>query len=305
MNQFSNVYISYAPVYVHAVPDYHRFPMEKYDLIYQQLRYEGLMEESEFIVPTPIDLKFVKAIHDQSYIDTLLDLKCTQREQRVSGFVHSKELIQRELTIMEGTRMLTEQVWKTKGCGLNIAGGTHHSYSNRGEGFCLLNDLAISAQYAIDFLGVKRVLILDLDVHQGNGTARIFMNDSRVFTFSMHGKNNYPLQKEKSDLDIELLDGTLGNSYLDLLHQNLTRVLETFNPDIVFYQCGVDVLDSDKLGKLSLTLEDCKNRDKFVFQTLKKRNLPVICTMGGGYSESVRIIVEAHMNTFRSAFDLF
>lgn len=190
-------FIAYHPVYVHAVPPGHRFPMEKYHLILEQLRYEGLLEEAAVLSPEIIALEHVHRVHSPEYVDRLIQLQCTDREQRVSGFRHNQALIERELRIMEGTRLCAEAVLDG-GIALNIAGGTHHAFTDRGEGFCLLNDQAIAAQWLLDQTRFQRILIVDLDVHQGNGTAEIFRDEPRVFTFSMHGADNYPLKKEKS-----------------------------------------------------------------------------------------------------------
>lgn len=206
---------------------------------------------------------------------------------------------------MEGTRKCAEFALQTNGVGLNIAGGTHHAFSNRGEGFCMLNDQAIAAQWLLDQQLVQKILIIDLDVHQGNGTAEIFRNESRVFTFSMHGRNNYPLKKEVSDLDVELADATSDALYLFTLQQRLDLILQKFVPDFIFYQSGVDVLQTDKLGKLALTLDGCKKRDEVVFRLAKQLEVPIVCTMGGGYSPEIKTIIEAHANTFRTVFQLF
>jgi acetoin utilization deacetylase AcuC-like enzyme len=184
---------------------------------------------------------------------------------------------------------------------MNIAGGTHHAFTSRGEGFCLLNDQAIAAKWLLNKGIVQKILIIDLDVHQGNGTASIFSNNSHVFTFSMHGKNNYPLKKELSDLDVELNDGISDNEYLFLLEKSLDNVCDGFKPDFVFYQSGVDVIETDKLGRLGLTLNGCRKRDRMVFETVRQLDVPVVCSMGGGYSPQIKHIVEAHANTFREA----
>ena len=188
-------FVAYHPSYIHSVPSNHRFPMEKYGLIHQQLQYEGILEESEFLQPSLIDLNIVRQVHSEEYLTKLLTLNCSPREQRVSGFIHNEELIQRELRIMEGTRLCAEMV-RNGGAALNIAGGTHHAFTDRGEGFCLLNDQAIAAKWLLDQHLFKRILIVDLDVHQGNGTAEIFRDVPEVFTFSMHGGANYPMHKE-------------------------------------------------------------------------------------------------------------
>jgi len=188
---------------------------------------------------------------------------------------------------------------------MNIAGGTHHAYTNRGEAFCLLNDQAIGARYLQQKGLVKKVLIVDLDVHQGNGTAEIFQNDTSVFTFSMHGKNNYPFKKEQSDLDIALENGTDDNTYLSILKNTLPNLIENHRPDFIYYLCGIDVIASDKLGKLGLSINGCKARDRFVLETCKNYNIPLMCSMGGGYSSDIKTIVEAHANTFRLAQNIY
>lgn len=278
--------------------------MEKYGLLYQQLQYEGLLEEPGFLQPALIDLDIVRRVHSEEYLEKLLNLNCSPREQRVSGFVHTQELINRELRIMEGTRLCAEMV-RNGGAALNIAGGTHHAFTDRGEGFCLLNDQAIAAQWLLDQKWFERILIVDLDVHQGNGTAEIFRDVPEVFTFSMHGGANYPIHKEQSDKDIHLDTFLDDKSYLRILKEELTAVLETFDPDFIFYQCGVDILESDKLGKLKVTQNGIRLRDEFVLHAAKKKHVPVVCSMGGGYSKDVRDIVNAHMHVFRLAHQLF
>src|SRR5574343_91673 len=290
--------VAFHPNYVHPLPENHRFPMEKYDLLPKQLIHEGTLEEVNFFEPSSIEDKQVVAIHSSAYFSKLCNLELSVKEQRATGFHHSQSLIDREKTIMEGTRLGAELALKT-GAAMNIAGGTHHAFTNRGEGFCLLNDQAIAANWLIQDGKAQKVLIIDLDVHQGNGTAEIFKDNSSVFTFSMHGKNNYPLHKELSDLDVELEDATSDNEFLYLLNKSIDEVLKQFTPDFIFYQCGVDVLATDKLGRLGLSLNGCKERDKVVFNTVRQLNVPVVCSMGGGYSQEIKTIVEAHANTFR------
>ena len=300
-----SISVAYAPNYVHPVPSGHRFPMEKYQLLYEQLLLEGFIPENQFFAPGKIELELATRVHSPVYLEKLLTLQCSPREQRVSGFDHSHTLIERELTIMEGTRMCAELAMENGGVALNIAGGTHHAYSDRGEGFCLLNDQAIAAQWLLDQGLVSRILIVDLDVHQGNGTAQIFDNNPNVFTFSMHGDNNYPLYKEKSDLDVGLDDGILDIEYLYLLKSSMEQILKDFTPEIIFFQSGVDIINSDKLGRLGVTINGCRKRDEFVFETAKSLNIPVVCTMGGGYSKEIKHIIEAHANTFRMAAKIF
>ncbi|MDP4637992.1 MAG: histone deacetylase [Crocinitomicaceae bacterium] len=290
--------IAFHPIYVHPLPENHRFPMEKYDLLPKQLVYEGTANEADFFEPGFLSEKHLLSVHTNDYWRNLNELKLSEREQRVSGFVHSKGLIDRERCIMEGTLRAAE-IALTKHIAFNIAGGTHHAFADRGEGFCLLNDQVIATHFLLENHGIGKILIIDLDVHQGNGTAALVRNDERIFSFSMHGRNNYPLQKEQSDVDVELEDGIQDKEYLTLLARNLDDILNRFQPDFVFYQCGVDILATDKLGKLAVSMNGCRERDRFVFDRIRQLGVPVVCTMGGGYSPQTKDIVEAHAQTFR------
>ena len=295
--------IAFHPNYVHPLPENHRFPMEKYDLLPKQLIHEGTVHESDFFEPELLSQENLLAVHCPNYWERLRNLQITDREQRVSGFVHSKELIEREITIMEGTRKAAE-IAIENGIGFNIAGGTHHAFYDRGEGFCLLNDQVIASNWLLRNTQIQKILIVDLDVHQGNGTAQLLEKEDRAFTFSMHGENNYPMQKEKSDWDVPLKDGISDKEYLYLLESNLDSIISKFTPDFIFYQCGVDILETDKLGKLAISMRGCAERDKIVFKTARQLNAPIVCSMGGGYSPQIKDIVEAHANTFRIGLDL-
>ena len=191
------------------------------------------------------------------------------------------------------------------GVALNVAGGTHHAFADHGEGFCMINDMAVAANYLIQQKLAAQILVVDLDVHQGNGTAKLFEHQSQVFTSSMHGQHNYPFRKEKSDLDIGLLDGTNDETYLYILKETLIKLLDDIKPDFVFYLAGVDILETDKFGKLKVTMAGCKQRDEFVLSTLKKLAIPCAIALGGGYSADVKIITEAHCNTFRLAKEIY
>ena len=297
--------IAYHPIYSHPLPEGHRFPMLKYELLPKQLLHEGTCIEDNFFEPVKmLNENPILAVHDANYFYDLLNLTLDQRAARKIGFPLSELLIEREIIIADGTIKASEYALKY-GIAMNIAGGTHHAYTNRGEAFCMLNDQAIGARFLLKNGLVKKVLIVDLDVHQGNGTAEIFNNDSAVFTFSMHGKNNYPFKKEQSDLDIEL-DNNVGDSeYLSILKKMLPQLIEKEQPDFIYYLSGVDVIATDKLGKLSLTIEGCKQRDQFVLEICKSQNIPVMCSMGGGYSPDIKVIVGAHANTYRLAQDIF
>ena len=290
--------IAFHSSYIHPLPPKHRFPMEKYELLPQQLLYEGTCEPENFFEPEILNDKYILAVHDAEYYYDFLNLKLTQKEIRRTGFPLSRSLVERERLIAGGTVQAALYAIK-HGVAMNIAGGTHHAYSDRGEGFCMLNDQAIAAQYLLDQGLATKILIVDLDVHQGNGTAEIFQNNPSVFAFSMHGEKNYPFRKEKSDLDIGLPNGTNDEAYLAKLKEILPNLLEKVKPDFVFYLSGVDVLATDKLGKLSLSIDGCKERDRFVLQNVRDKNLPIQISMGGGYSEEIKHIVEAHANTYR------
>lgn len=292
--------VAWHPLYNHPLQAGHRFPMIKYDLLREQLLYEGIATHDDFLHPHGVDVDDLLLTHSREYIDKLLTGTLSPAEIRRTGFPYSNELIEREIIIMHGTLLCAEYALD-HGIGLNIAGGTHHAYRSHGEGFCLLNDFAITINILLNQGKISRALVIDLDVHQGNGTAALFENDSRVFTFSMHGEKNYPMHKEKSDLDIELPDGTTDEVYLHTLADCLPRILSTSTPDIVFYQCGVDILAADKLGRLGVSIEGCRMRDQFVFESCFNAGLPVVCAMGGGYAPDIRNIVDAHANTFRLA----
>jgi len=296
--------IAYDKIYAHPLPEGHRFPMLKYELIPEQLLHEGTIVASQLHQPSICSNEVVLWTHDAAYLDKLLYQQLSPQEQRKIGFPQSPELTERELIITQGTIDCCHFALE-HGVALNVAGGTHHAFTNRGEGFCLLNDFAVAANYLLQHNLAKKMLIVDLDVHQGNGTAQIFASNPHVFTWSMHGEHNYPFHKEKSDLDTPLKDGTDTNTYLALLQTILPRLIAAQQPDFVFYLSGVDILETDKFGKLKVTLEGCKQRDVFVFEQMKKHNIPVVVSMGGGYSPDVKIITEAHCNTFRSAMEIF
>ncbi|MCA4898161.1 MAG: histone deacetylase [Bacteroidota bacterium] len=296
--------IAWAPTYVLPLPPNHRFPMSKYEILPQQLLYEGTIQPGNLFDPKPLAEGTIIKTHTRDYWQRLKNLQLTPIEVRRTGFPLTPELVNREITIAQGTVDCALFALEF-GVAMNIAGGTHHAFTNRGEGFCLLNDIAIAAHYLLDQQKAKKILVVDLDVHQGNGTAEIFRGDDRVFTFSMHGANNYPLHKEVSDLDIGLPDHTNDSFYLKTLESNLSNLLDSMQPDFIFFQSGVDILDTDKLGKLSVTREGCKQRDKIVLTAAKQNKIPLVASMGGGYSPNLRDIIESHANTYRLAQEIF
>jgi acetoin utilization deacetylase AcuC-like enzyme len=296
--------IAHHPIYQHPLPEGHRFPMLKYDLLPKQLLHEGTCEQANFFEPEIPNDKYIVAVHDSEYFYDLLNIKIPHKQARKIGFPLTEDLVARERIIADGTMKGCEFALEY-GVAMNIAGGTHHAFTDRGEAFCMLNDQAIGARYLQAKNLAKKILIVDLDVHQGNGTAEIFQDDTSVFTFSMHGAANYPFKKEKSNLDIPLAKGTNDSEYLSILKKTLPKLIEQEQPDFIFYLCGVDVISTDKLGTLGLTVNGCKQRDAFVLEACYQLQIPVQCSMGGGYSPDIKTIVDAHANTFRVAQDIY
>lgn len=296
--------IAFQPIYKYELPEGHRFPMIKYDLLPEQLLYEGTITEENFFAPGALDEETILLTHTSEYWDKLKNQTLSRKEIRAIGFPMTEKLVHRGRFIANGTiqcALFAQQY----GVAMNVAGGTHHAFTDRGEGFCVFNDIAIAANYLLHNNIVQKVLIVDLDVHQGNGTAQIFQGDARVFTFSMHGAKNYPVRKEQSDLDIGLPDKTGDEAYLKILRNTLPALIDSVEPDIIFYLSGVDVLATDKLGRLSMSLKGCKERDRFVLECCKKNEISVAVSMGGGYSERIADIIEAHANTYRLAQEMF
>ncbi|MEO5683849.1 MAG: histone deacetylase [Chitinophagaceae bacterium] len=296
--------IAFHPIYTHPLPEGHRFPMIKYELIPEQLLYEGSIEQENLFSPVACPDDVILLTHTPAYLDKLKTQTLSEKEQRHIGFPQSPQLTTRELIITQGTIDCCAYALES-GISLNVAGGTHHAFADRGEGFCLLNDFGIAANYLLHNNLAKQILIIDLDVHQGNGTAKIFEKEPRVFTFSMHGRHNYPFHKEISDLDIALEDGTDDITYLQLLQTNLANLITDVQPDFAFFLSGTDILSTDKFGKLKVSLQGCLQRDEIVFAMLRQNRIPCTVAMGGGYSAQVKLIVEAHCNTFRTAKSIY
>jgi len=298
------LHIAYYPLYAHPLPEGHRFPMGKYELIPGQLMYEGVITAENLFAPEPVSEDVLLLTHDAGYWHRMKHLQLTDKEMRAIGFPQSAQLVEREVRIAQGTIGCALYAQRY-GVALNVAGGTHHAFADHGEGFCLLNDFAVAANYLLHRGVAERLLIIDLDVHQGNGTAKLFEQEPRVFTFSMHGRHNYPFHKETSDWDISLEDGTGDEVYLPVLRESLPVLLDRVKPQLVFYLSGVDILASDQFGKLQLSLAGCRQRDEMVFTALHQKNIPCVTAMGGGYSKDIRVIVEAHCQTFRTAKEVY
>ena len=278
--------------------------MIKYELIPEQLLRENTCSPDNFFEPGIISDEIVLKTHEEEYFKRFTNLNLSKKEVREIGFPLSKELVTREMTIAQGTIDCVNYSLKN-GISMNIAGGTHHAFYDRGEAFCMLNDQAIAAKYLMNKKLAEKIMIIDLDVHQGNGTASIFSENKDVFTISFHGKKNYPFRKEKSDIDVEFDDDTDDKFYLNKLKHIIPNAIDNFKPDFIFYLSGVDVLNNDKLGRLGLSIDGCKERDKFILEFCKKNSIPVQVSMGGGYSELLKNIIEAHSNTFRLAQEIY
>ncbi len=296
--------IAYSPIYKYTLPEGHRFPMIKYELLPEQLLYEGTITNENFFTPKQLTRQQILLTHTEEYLGKLEALTLSRKEERNIGFPVRKDLIERGKYISHGTYECALYAMQ-HGVSMNIAGGTHHAYADHGEGFCVFNDMAIASNLLLQNNLVDKILFVDLDVHQGNGNANIFKDDDRVFTFSMHGAKNYPVRKESSDMDIGVPDKIEDQAYLGLLYEHLPKIIDKTEPDIIFYQSGVDILATDKLGRLSISKEGCKRRDHFVLSQCHQNNIPVVVVMGGGYSEKISDIIDAHANTYREAQSIF
>ncbi len=294
----SNFRIFYSPYYYADIGENHVFPIKKFELARDKLLEEGTLQSSEIFEPLPAELEDVLLVHTEDYISRLRGGTLTEKEVRKLGLPWSKSLVRRSFLAVSGTINAAKHALKN-GVASNLAGGTHHAFPNRGEGFCVLNDVAVAVEVLKRDKLAKRFLIVDCDVHQGNGTAFIYKNDETVFTFSIHGAKNYPLFKEVSNLDIELPDKTFDNEYLETLNEALPRVF-LHNPDIIFYLGGADPFERDKLGRLSLTKRGLMKRDEAVLRFAKEREIPIVTVMSGGYAQDINDTVEIHCNTIRA-----
>ncbi|MCC6408720.1 MAG: histone deacetylase [Planctomycetes bacterium] len=282
------------------LPEGHRFPMAKYARLRRRLIATGVVREDELVPAEPAPLDVVLRAHDPEYVRRFVDGTLEPKAIARIGFPWSRELVQRSLASVGATLAAVEAA-RADGFSGSLAGGTHHARRGEGSGFCVFNDLAIAACELLARAHARRVLVVDLDVHQGDGTASIFADDPRVFTFSMHGAKNFPGRKETSDLDIALDDDTSDDEYLERLDDALARAFEASRPDFVLYQGGVDPLVADRLGRLALSQEGLLERDTRVFREARLRGLPIAATLGGGYAEPIELSIEAHVNTYRAA----
>jgi len=295
--------VFYTPRYYAEIGSGHIFPIRKFELVRDKLLTEGTLHPHELEEPSPAEVDDVLLVHSQDYISRLCNGTLTNKELRRLGLPWSESLVRRSFYAVGGTISAAIHSLDEGYCS-NLAGGTHHSFPDRGEGFCVLNDVAIAIRTLRSRGLIQRAAIVDCDVHQGNGTATIFENDEDTFTFSMHGANNYPLFKATSSLDLELPDGTGDHEYLQLLSDSLIHVFK-HQPDIVFYLAGADPFSGDKLGKLSLSIDGLRQRDELVLSVCYKREVPVTTVMSGGYGKELDDTLEIHCNTIRAVKKIF
>lgn len=282
------------------LPAGHRFPMPKYTLLRTALLEDGVLLPGELIPAEPADVEALARVHTARWLHAVLEGRLSEAEVRRLGFPWSEALVMRSRASVGGT-CAAALVALEEGFAGNLAGGTHHAFADHGEGFCVFNDIAVSIRALQAERRIGRAAVVDLDVHQGNGTAAVFAEDASVFTFSMHGEHNFPFRKQRSSLDVGLEDGTTDAVYLDVLYRHLPHVLEVARPELVYYQAGVDPLAHDTLGRLALSHAGLEARDRFVFESVRRRNLPLVLTLGGGYARPLSATVAAHVGTYRAA----
>ena len=290
----------YSDIFVLPLPAHHRFPMGKYARLRDRLLASGDFEATDFIVPPGVTDAEIDRVHCPRYRERVVRGELDAREQRAIGFPWSEAMVERSRR-SSGATLAAAREALARGWSANLAGGTHHAFRDRGEGFCVFNDAAIAARALQAEAGLRRIAIVDCDVHQGNGSAAIFSRDESVFTFSIHGARNYPFAKEASDLDTELADGTGDDVYLAALAAALPRVLATSAPDLVVYIAGADPHEGDRLGRLALTFDGLARRDAIVLDLCREVGIPVAITIGGGYGRRIEDTVAAHLRTVRVA----
>jgi acetoin utilization deacetylase AcuC-like enzyme len=294
----------YSDTFVLPLPDHHRFPMAKYRMLRERLLADAVLEPADLAVPAAAPLDDLLLVHEPAYIDAVVRGTLDSDAQRRIGFPWSREMVERSRRSVGATMAAAREVVSVKrefAIAANLAGGTHHAFADRGEGYCVFNDVAVAARVLLRDGLVEKAAVIDCDVHQGNGTAAIFRGDPRVFTCSMHGANNFPFRKETSDLDVEFADGTGDEEYLAALARYVPTVLDAENPGLIFYLAGADPYEHDRLGRLKLTIAGLRERDRFVFDACRQRSIPVVVTMSGGYSADVDAIVTIHTNTIKEA----
>ncbi|MCC5925465.1 MAG: histone deacetylase [Bacteroidetes bacterium] len=292
--------VSYHPGYLAEIPQGHVFPMGKFPGLRGFLLKKNIVRERNIINPRPVLTEHLLTVHTPRYVDAILNGNLEKKEARRLGLPWSESLAIRSQLAVQGT-LNAAMMALEDGVAGNLAGGTHHAFSDFGEGFCVFNDVAVAIRVLKQSLWVKKVLIIDLDVHQGNGTAAIFHDDPDVYTFSMHGEKNFPFRKPPSTRDVGLPDKTTDKVYLETLETHLNDILAEFSPDLVFYLGGIDPLETDRFGRLSLTLNGLRERDRMVLRLISSRELPIVLLLSGGYAPTVEQTVQAHAIMYEEA----
>jgi acetoin utilization deacetylase AcuC-like enzyme len=290
----------YSDHFVLPLPEGHKFPMAKYALLRERIVTEGIIAPSELCQAPAASWDDLRLVHTEQYVNDIVSGALHRDAQRRIGFPWSEAMVERAHRSVGATLAAAETALED-GVSANLAGGTHHAFADRGEGYCVFNDVAVTTRVLQREHHARRVAVIDLDVHQGNGTAAIFKDESSVFTFSMHGEKNFPFKKEESDLDIALPDGTRDDEYLAALDRGLTETLNRHHPDFVFYLAGADPYEGDRLGRMKLTIDGLQQRDEMVFERCRRLGLPMAVAMSGGYAPDVDAIVTIHTNTIRVA----
>ena len=290
----------YSDTFVLPLPENHRFPMRKYSRLRQVLLDDAILHPSDVALAPAADWDDLRLVHTAAYVDAIAGGTLAASLQRRIGFPWSVEMVERARRSV-GATIAASRTALVDGVAANLAGGTHHAFSDRGEGYCVFNDVAVAARVLFRDGLIGHAVVVDCDVHQGNGTAAIFHDDASVFTLSLHGAHNFPFHKEVSDLDVTFEDGTGDAEYLDALAMHVPAVLDREQPDLVFYLAGADPYAGDRLGRLDLSIDGLRARDRFVFDACRERRLPVAVSMGGGYAPDVDAIVRIHSNTIREA----
>lgn len=296
--------VSYTPEYVVPLPEGHPFPMGKFSALYRILLAEGLLRPSDIIEPDEADWATLGLVHTPTYLHRLATGTLDRASLRRMGLPWSRRLVRRSRLAVQGTIQAARMALED-GVAANLAGGTHHAFADHGEGFCVLNDVAVAIRRLQRDARIQRALVIDLDVHQGNGTAAIFQGDRAVYTFSMHGENNYPFQKQRSSRDVNLPDGTDDALYLAALQKHLPEVFEEARPDVAFYLAGVDPVAGDRYGRLRLTRQGLHERDRYVLESACRRGVPLVLVLSGGYARTPEVTADLHAIVHREARAIF
>jgi len=295
--------VFYSDHFALPLPEGHRFPMVKYSLLRERVAAAGICAPGEMRVPRPVSDEEILRVHERTYLRRVVEGTLTQKEMRRIGFPWSERMVERSKRASGGTLDACRAALED-GFSANLAGGTHHAFADQGEGYCVLNDSAIAAR-AVRAEGLaRRVVVLDTDVHQGNGTAAILRADPSVFTFSIHGAKNFPFRKEESDIDVALPDGADDAAFLDALADGLEEALEASKAELAIYLAGADPYEDDRLGRLCVTKEGLAERDRLVLESCRDRGIPVAVTMAGGYARNVDDTVDIHFRSIQRAASL-